>query len=121
MAKQNKKVLIVDDDAINRKLLSVTLKKIGFEVLEAENGVDALSKLSPDVSLILLDLKMPVMNGIQFMQALKTEKPECLSIPIIVLTTDDSKKEEAKLAGAKEVIIKPISPIELPDRISNYL
>ncbi len=118
---QNKKILIVDDDAINRKLLSVTLKKIGYEVIEAENGVEALSKITPEVSLVLLDLKMPVMDGIQFMQALKNEKPECVNIPIIVLTTDDEKKEDARLAGAQEVIIKPISPIELPDKIASYI
>jgi CheY-like chemotaxis protein len=116
-----KKILIVDDDAINRKLLSVTLKKAGYEVIEAENGVDALSKITPDISLVLLDLVMPIMNGIEFMNALRTDKPECLNVPIVVLTTDDSKKEEAKLAGAREVLIKPISPIELPDRISSYL
>ena len=117
----SKKILIVDDDAINRKLLSVTLNKAGYEVIEAENGVDALSKISPDFSLILLDLKMPVMDGIQFMQALRTEKPDCLNIPILVLTTDDSQKENAKLAGAKEVLIKPVSPIELPDKIASYV
>jgi len=116
-----KKILIVDDDAINRKLLSVTLKKSGYEVVEAENGVDALSKISPDFSLVLLDLKMPVMDGIQFMNALRTDKPECLNVPILVLTTDDSKKEDAKLAGAREVLIKPISPIELPDKIAAYI
>jgi len=117
----NKKILIVDDDAINRKLLSVTLKKTGYEVVEAENGVDALSKLSPDISLILLDLKMPVMDGIEFMNQLREKRQEFLNIPILVLTTDDSQKEQAKLAGAREVIIKPISPIELPDKISSYL
>jgi len=118
---KNKKILIVDDDSINRKLLKTILSKGGYEVLEAENGVEALSKVSSDISLILLDLKMPVMDGIEFMNALKMKKPECLDVPIIVLTTDDSKKEEAKLAGAKEVLIKPISPIELPDKIAAYL
>ena len=118
---QNKKILIVDDDAINRKLLSVTLKKTGYEIIESENGVDALSKLSPEIGLILLDSKMPVMDGIEFMNVLRTKNPEFLNIPILVLTTDDSQKEQAKLAGAREVIIKPISPIELPDKISSYL
>jgi CheY-like chemotaxis protein len=117
----SKKILIVDDDSINRKLLTTILAKSGYEVIEAENGVEALSKLSPDISLILLDLKMPVMDGIEFMKVLKREKPECLEVPIIVLTTDDSKKEEAKLEGAREVLIKPISPVELPDKIATYL
>ncbi len=117
----SKKILIVDDDSINRKLLTTILAKSGYEVIEAENGVEALSKVSPDISLILLDLKMPVMDGIEFMKVLKREKPECLEVPIIVLTTDDSKKEEAKLEGAREVLIKPISPVELPDKIASYL
>jgi len=117
----SKKVLIVDDDMINRKLLTVTLQKAGYEVTEAENGVDALNKLTPDFSIILLDLKMPVMGGIEFMNTLRTKNPELMNIPILVLTTDDSQKEEAKLAGAKEVLIKPISPIELPDKIASYV
>jgi two-component system chemotaxis response regulator CheY/putative two-component system response regulator len=117
-----KKILIVDDDTTNRKLLQTILAtKGGYEVIEAENGVDALEKLTPDVSLVLLDLIMPVMNGIQFLQRFKIEKPECSNIPVLVLTTDDSKKQEALNAGAQEVIIKPINPAQLLEKVANHV
>jgi CheY-like chemotaxis protein len=117
-----KKILIVDDDTTNRKLLQTILAtKGGYEVIEAENGIEALEKLTPDVSLVLLDLIMPVMNGIQFLQRFKIEKPECSNIPILVLTTDDSKKQEALNAGAQEVIIKPINPVQLLEKVAAYV
>jgi len=119
---KKKKILIVDDDTTNRKLLQTILSvKGGYEVIEAENGVEALEKLTPDVSIVLLDLIMPVMDGISFLQRFKIEKPECANIPVLVLTTDDTKKKEALNAGAREVIIKPINPIEILEKISNYV
>ncbi len=117
-----KKILIVDDDQINRKLLATMLsKQKGYVVEEAQNGVEALSKLTPDTALVLLDLIMPVMDGLTFLQRYRIEKPECANVPILVLTTDDSKKIEAKNLGAKEVIIKPINPVEIMEKIATYL
>jgi len=118
----NKKILIVDDDATNRKFLKIVLsKKEGIEVEEAENGVEALNKLSPDVKVVLLDIYMPVMNGIQFLQRLKTTKPEYANIPVLVLSTDDAKKNEALSWGATDFIIKPVNPVQLWEKISKYL
>jgi len=116
-----KKILIVDDDSTNRKLLATILKKGNYEIIEAENGIEALNKLTPDVDLILLDLIMPLMGGIEFLKILPSKKPECINIPVIVLTTDDSKKTEAINHGAKEVMIKPINPALLLDKINSYL
>jgi CheY-like chemotaxis protein len=116
----SKKILIVDDDATNRKLLATILKKGNHEIIEAENGVDALNKLTPDIDLILLDLIMPLMGGLEFLEALPSKKPECMNIPIIVLTTDDSKRVEALNKVAKEVIIKPVNPTVLLDKIAMY-
>ncbi|WP_024791427.1 MULTISPECIES: response regulator [unclassified Lebetimonas] len=116
-----KKILIVDDDATNRKLLEAILKKGDYEIIEAENGIDALNKLTPDIDIILLDLVMPLMGGLDFLEILPSKKPECMNIPVIVLTTDDSKRVEALNKGAKEVIIKPINPSILLDKIASYL
>jgi CheY-like chemotaxis protein len=116
-----KKILMVDDDATNRKLLEVILKKGDYEIIEAENGIDALNKLTPDIDIILLDLIMPLMGGLDFLEILPSKKPECMNIPVIVLTTDDSKRVEALNKGAKEVIIKPINPSILLDKIASYL
>ena len=116
-----KKVLVVDDDITNRKFLNIVLKKKNISVVEAENGSDALNKLSPDITMILLDIFMPVMNGIDFMKNLRIQKPEFTNIPIIVLSTDDTKKEEVLSWGARDFITKPVNPIDLLDKISKYL
>jgi CheY-like chemotaxis protein len=116
----SKKILIVDDDATNRKLLTTILKKGDYEIIEAENGVEALNKLTPDINIILLDLIMPIMGGLEFLEALPSKKPECMNVPIIVLTTDDSKRVEALNKGAKEVLIKPINPTILLDKLAMY-
>lgn len=115
-----KRILIVDDDSLNRKLVSTILaKKGGYEVIEAENGLEALEIIAKkDVDLIFLDLIMPVMNGIEFLNKFNPKKN---NIPVIVLTTDDSKKQEAKLAGATEVIIKPITPVNILEKTVEYL
>jgi len=118
----SKKILIVDDDATNRKYLHIVLsKKAGIEVEEAENGVEALNKLSPDTAIVLLDIYMPIMNGIEFLKRLKTEKPELSNVPVFVLSTDDSKKNEALAWGATDFIVKPVNPVNLWEKISKYL
>ncbi|AZV46970.1 response regulator [Nautilia sp. PV-1] len=117
----NKKVLVVDDDPINRKLIVKILSKKGFEAIEAGNGVEAFSVLeNNDINIILLDIVMPVMDGIEFLKEIKT-KPEYINLPIIILTTDDSKKIEAMSLGANDVIIKPISPVTLLETIEKYV
>ena len=117
-----KKILIIDDDATNRKYLSIVLsKKPNIEIIEAENGSEALSKINDDVALILLDIYMPVMDGIKFMQNLKMENPQYANIPIIVLSTDDTKKQDALSWGAKEFMIKPVNPVNLWEKISQYI
>jgi CheY-like chemotaxis protein len=116
----SKKILIVDDDATNRKLLATILKKGDYEIIEAENGVDALNKLTPDINVVLLDLVMPLMGGLEFLEILPSKKPECMNVPVLVLTTDDSKRLESLNKGAKEVLIKPINPALLLDRVASY-
>ena len=116
-----KKVLVVDDDTTNRKFLHIVLSKKNIEVVEAENGSDALNKLTPDTSLVLLDIFMPVMNGIDFLKNLKTQKPEYSNIPVIVLSTDETQKNEALAWGATDFLTKPINPVDLLEKISKYL
>jgi len=117
-----KKILIVDDDATNRKLLNIILsKKPEIEVIEANDGSEALSKLTEDISLILLDIYMPVINGIEFLKIIKSEKPEFSNIPVVVLSTDDSKKQEALAWGADDFLVKPVNPISLWETISKYI
>ncbi len=94
-----KNILIVDDAVSMRGLVSLTLKKAGYDVKEASNGKDALKKLSGSkVNMIITDLNMPEMDGIEFIKAVK-KMPGYKFIPIVMLTTEsqaEKKKEEGK-------------------------
>ena len=115
------KVLIVDDDFINRKLIQALLKRhteLVGEMLEADNGSEALKVLKehPDIDLILLDILMPVLDGKEFLKIFRSD-PENSRIPVIVLSTDDTQKTTVMNLGAEDFIIKPIGEEELIDRI----
>jgi len=110
------KVLIVDDDFINRKLLQTLLKKNPdvTDILEAENGSDALDKLKKEtnINLILLDIMMPIVDGIEFLKIFRSDMANS-HIPVIVLSTDDSRKTEVFDNGANDFLRKPIKETEL--------
>jgi len=117
----NKKVLVVDDDAINRKLIVKILEKKGFEAVEAGNGVEALTALNTnDIDIILLDIVMPVMDGIEFLKQMKTNS-KYIDIPVIILTTDDTKKDDVFTYGANDIIIKPVSPVNLLEKMEKFI
>ena len=114
------KVLAVDDDFINLKLIHSMLKKMDYvsSVVEANNGLDALTILNQnsDIDLVLLDIKMPVMNGIEFLANMRSQST-LKNIPVIVLTTDETKKQEAFENGAYDFLVKPIREHELNQKI----
>ena len=105
------KVLVVDDDFINRKLLQALLKKnlSVTEILEAENGSDALDKLKKetDVNLILLDIVMPIVDGIEFLKIFRSDMSNA-HIHVIVLSTDDTRKTEVFGNRANDFMHKSI-------------
>lgn len=117
------KVLIVDDDFINRKLLSTLLKKNPSvtEMVEAENGSDALDKLKKDtnIDLILLDIMMPVVDGIEFLKIFRSNM-ENSHIPVIVLSTDDTRKTEVFDNGANDFLRKPVKEDHLNEKIAQW-
>ena len=117
------KVLLVDDDFINRKLLQTLLKKNAnvAEVIEAENGSDALDKLKKetDVSLILLDIMMPIVDGIEFLKIFRSDMSNA-HIPVIVLSTDDTRKTEVFDNGANDFLRKPIKEEHLFEKITQW-
>ena len=103
-----RRVLIVDDDAVNREILGNILEK-NYEVLFAANGADALElirKHQETLSLILLDLIMPVMDGIEVLKRVK-EDVDLAHIPVIVLTSDQESEVECLSLGAIDFIPKP--------------
>jgi len=117
------KVLIVDDDFINRKLLQTLLKKNPSvtDMLEAENGSDALDKLkkNPDINLILLDIMMPIVDGIEFLKIFRSDM-ENAHIPVIVLSTDDTRKTEVFENGANDFLRKPVKEDILSAKIAQW-
>jgi len=118
-----KRVLIVDDSASMRQLLSFTLEKAGFQVAQGVNGKDGLTKLDKaQPNLIISDLNMPEMDGIEFIRQLRTLPPFRLT-PVLMLTTesDSSKKAQGKAAGATGWIIKPFQPEQLLQVIARVL
>ena len=103
-------ILIVDDDAGIRQLLTVFLEHNGYNALNATNGVEALSQLQqnfPLPQLILLDLMMPVMDGAAFRQAQQRD-PQLAAIPVVVLSADETLAEQAPTLRADAYIPKPI-------------
>ena len=118
-----KTIMVVDDSFTLRQVLSMNLKKAGYEVVEAEDGRDALNKLSgARVDMIICDVSMPNMDGITFLKELK-ERPEYAYVPKIMLTTESQqdKKMEGKEAGAKAWIVKPFSSSQMLEAINQVL
>ena len=117
------KVLIVDDDFINRKLLQALLKKNTSvtDIQEAENGSDALDKLKKDssINLILLDIMMPIVDGVEFLKIFRSDMSNS-HITVIVLSTDDTRKTEVFDNGANDFLRKPIKEDDLFGKIAQW-
>lgn len=109
-----KTIMTVDDSASVRQMVGFTLKKAGFSVIEASDGKDALGKLKGEVNLIVTDLNMPNMDGIELIRNVR-KNPSYKFVPIVMLTTESqaSKKQEGKQAGATGWIVKPFKPEQL--------
>jgi len=111
-----KTVLIVDDSVSMRQMVSFTLKGAGFEVVEAGDGKDAVSKLNGGAKphLVITDLNMPNMDGIGLIKAIRGMASHKFT-PILMLTTEsaDGKKKEGQAAGATGWIVKPFNPEQM--------
>lgn len=117
-----KTVLIVDDSASMRQLVSFALKDAGYEVIDAINGKDALSKLNGTrIDIVITDLNMPEMDGIEFIKQLRNKNGYRFT-PIVMLTTEsqESRKQEGKQAGASGWIVKPFTPEQLIDIVKKF-
>ncbi len=116
-------ILAVDDSASMRQMVSFTLKGAGFNVIDAVDGVDALSKVKgKSVDLVLTDVNMPRMDGITLIKELRAQ-PSFKFTPILMLTTESGsdKKSEGKSAGATGWIVKPFNPDQLLATIKKVL
>jgi len=118
------KILIVDDSAVNRTALRKILEN-DYELIEAPNGLHAweiLRKYKTDISVVLLDLVMPVMDGYTFLEYVQVD-PIMSMVPIIVMTSNDSVDEEIRCLsfGASDFVPKPYHPAIVKHRIKNLI
>jgi len=114
-------ILVIEDQLDNRLILRDCLGNAGHELLEAENGAEALTMVArPD--LILMDIQLPVMDGYEATRRLKAD-PATKSIPIIVVTSYALSGDEAKAreAGCDAYVSKPYSPRQLLGKVREFL
>ena len=117
-----RRILVIDDDPVYRELLCIALTGEGYGVMLAENGQAAKEILErEDVQIIILDLLMPFMDGLRFLNWLRQDAR--IEVPTLVLTSMDSRglSVEALVAGATDVIVKPVSLPILLKKISAVL
>jgi two-component system chemotaxis response regulator CheY len=110
-----KTIMTVDDSASLRQMVSFVLRGAGYDVVEAVDGLDALSKVKDqEPRLILTDINMPNLDGLELTRRLRA-MPEYKFVPIVLLTTEShpEKKHEGKAAGATGWIVKPFNPDQL--------
>jgi two-component system, chemotaxis family, chemotaxis protein CheY len=110
-----KTILIIDDSASLRQVVSISLSNAGYHTVEAQDGQDALSKLQGQkIHLAICDVNMPRMDGISFLKAIR-EHPDYKFTPVIMLTTEagEDKKREGQAAGARAWVVKPFKPEQL--------
>lgn len=120
-------ILVTDDDPVIREVAGSLLKKAGYAVIEAADGVAALERLNSDhpadhVDLVISDLDMPRLNGYDFLR-LARATPRTAGLPIVVLTAEEEAATEARLieAGADDYIRKPIDPVRFVARVKAVL
>jgi len=122
-----KKILIVEDSELFHKAYELYFRnsrRKGAQIVHAYNGQDALVKLNehPDTDLILLDINMPVMSGLEFLSYCKQENV-FQDIPVIIISTED-KEEDTILglqAGARAYLVKPFQPKDLYELIDKVM
>ena len=119
----SKRVLVVEDQEDNRKIIRDTLAPTDYEIIEAENGEQALAAIAkqrPD--LILMDIQLPIMDGYEATRRIKAD-PALKSIPIIAVTSYALSGDETKAreAGCDDFVPKPYSPRELLAKVRHYL
>lgn len=120
----SKVILIVDDNLSFRQTLSLTLQKFGYQVLQAENGLEALEKLQqhPEIQLVISDLEMPQMNGLEFLSRLQ-QHPQVVRRPVIILTSRSVQiyGQMAQHLGAIAYLTKPYVEQELVSTVERFV
>ncbi len=117
-------IMTVDDSTTVRQMVSFTLSDAGYQIVEACDGKDALSKLgdSATIDMLITDLNMPNLDGIELIKNVRTQ-PRHKFVPILMLTTEsqETKKQQGKAAGASGWIVKPFGATQLVDVVRKLL
>lgn len=125
MAEPRRKILVADDENSIREILSIQLARMGYEVVLAGDGVEAVAAYEAEKpDLVLLDVMMPRLNGLNACQQIRTlEKKSGRRVPVLFLTARDTThdKTSAALSGGDEFVAKPVSLQELRERVEAAL
>ncbi|MDH5518513.1 MAG: response regulator [Gammaproteobacteria bacterium] len=116
-------ILIVDDSSSLRQVVAIALRGAGYDVIEAGDGKQALSKLDgTKINLVVSDVNMPVMDGLTFVTEMK-KLPNYKFTPVIMLTTESGgdMKERGKAAGVKAWVVKPFKPDQMLAAVSKLI
>jgi two-component system chemotaxis response regulator CheY len=111
-----KTILVIDDASLVRLYYRSTLEEAGFQVIEAMNGLEGLERvLTSSVDLLIVDVNMPQMDGLTFLQALRNKEHTFARIPALVTSTESAQAdfEAARIAGANYYLVKPITQAKL--------
>ncbi len=115
-------VMVVDDSSSFRTVVTLALKRVGYSVVEASDGRDAVRKLGAQpIDLIVCDVNIPEMDGISFVRHVRGTATHRRT-PVIMLTTEtsDAKKQAGRDVGANAWITKPFQPSKLVEMVGNY-
>ena len=118
-----KKILCVEDSPATQKFISFTLKYKGYDVVTANDGVEGMEKVSNDTfDLIILDIMMPRMNGLEVLKEVKSN-PEFSKTPVIMLTSEkgEEDRQTALNLGAENFLNKPFQPPELLEAVTKVI
>lgn len=125
MTDPRRKILVADDENSIREILSIQLARMGYEVVLASDGVEAVAAYEAErPDLVLLDVMMPRLNGLNACQQIRTlEKKSGRRVPVLFLTARDTThdKTSAALSGGDEFVAKPVSLQELRERVEAAL
>lgn len=123
LTSKQKMILVVEDSSTTRKVISITLSRQGYRVVEAADGLEALSKISEDrPDLIMLDVILPKMDGYKILSIIKKNR-DFREIPVIMLTSKDGfiNKMKGKMAGSSAYLTKPFDPDKMLTEIQKFI